>query len=261
MENTHAFMEALMSIDLHKTDTSSEVARRMVGTIGLGATGLLVLGNALHPFDGSTELYGDITQFAAKAEGTLWVVDHLVLGAVFLVVPWLTHAWVRTMPGPVARVWGRLAVTTSVVGVAIGTIHLGGVDGAALGSFADVLADPAAGDVAATAGEVLLRVHLATFLSWVISFWAVSQLALAVTNHHGGGRTWLTALLALGGILATVSAVVTATEGQLTTLSEPILFRPATLTYTVWLVVAGLDLRRGGGGGGPARRTRGGGRG
>lgn len=51
-----------------------------------------------------------------------------------------------------------------------------------------------------------------------------------------GRRRWLGALLAVGGLLASASVVITAVEGQLTTLSEPLLFRPATIIITVWLV-------------------------
>ncbi len=234
--STHTTTEA--------TDTAP-TALRTVGTIGLIATVLSVVGNALHPFDGSTELYSDITLLAAKAGGSLWVIDHLVLAVLLLVVPWLLHTWARTLPDIGARTWGRLAVITATVGTAIGTVHLAGIDGAALGSYAEVLATSPS-EAATAAGAVLLRVHLATFLSWVVSFWAVTQLLLAVVVHKGDDRTWLAVLLAVGGLLAAASAVITASEGQLTTLSEPILFRPSTITFTVWLFVASFDLRRAG---------------
>lgn len=227
------------------TTGTAPTTLRTVGTIGLIATVLSVVGNALHPFDGSTELYADIALFAAKAEGPVWVIDHLVIAVVLLVVPWLLHTWAQTLPDPAARTWGRLAVVTATIGTAIGTVHLAGIDGAALGSYAEVLASSPS-EAATAAGAVLLRVHLATFLSWVVSFWAVTQLLLAVVVHKGDDRPWLTVLLAAGGLLAAASAVITASEGQLTTLSEPILFRPSTITFTVWLFVASFDLRRAG---------------
>lgn len=228
------------------TETRSHpgAGRRTVGTIGLVVTGILVVGNAIHPFDGSTELYGDITAFAEKATGGVWVIDHLVLAVVLLAIPWVASVWRDSLQDARARLWGGFAVIAVLVGTVIGTVHLGGVDGAAMGSYGELLRDPASGEMAVAAGEVLLRVHMATFMSWVLSFYAVAQLLLARATWLEGRHRWLGALLALGGLLAAASVVVTAVEGQLTTLSEPLLFRPSTVTITVWLVVASLDLRR-----------------
>lgn len=214
---------------------------RTVGTVGLWTTTLLVLGNLLHPFDGSTALYADITAFAGKAEGALWIGVHLGVAVLMLVVPWLVQAWASASDVTRTRLVGRLAFATSLVGTAIGTIHLAGVDGAALGSFADLL-DPA-DPVTATAGAVLLRLHLATFLSWVLAFWMATQALLGVAVILDGRRRWLGGLLLIGSALAAGSVIVTAVEGQLTTLSEPLLFRTSTLPFTVWLFAASMDLR------------------
>lgn len=216
---------------------------RTVGTVGLWAAVLLVLGNLLHPFDGSTALYADITAFASKAEGVLWVGVHLGVAVLLLVVPWLVQAWASSSDVPRTRLVGRLAFATSLVGTAIGTVHLAGVDGAALGSYATVL-DPA-DPVTITAGAVLLRVHLATFLSWVLTFWMATQALLGVAAILDGRRRWLGCLLLVGAALAAGSTIVTAVEGQLTTLSEPLLFRTSTLPLTVWLFAASMDLRTG----------------
>lgn len=49
--------------------------------------------------------------------------------------------------------------------------------------------------------------------------------------------------MAAAAALSLASAFITALEGQLTMLSEPVLFRSATLLFTLWLLVASLDLR------------------
>lgn len=219
--------------------------RRTVGTVGLVTAGILVVGNAIHPFDGSTEMYADITAFAEKASSDVWVIDHLVLAVVLLAIPWIASVWRDALQEQQARLWGGFAVVAVLIGTAIGTVHLGGVDGAAMGSYGALLDDPASGEMAVAAGEVLLRVHMATFTSWVLSFYAVAQLLLARATWLEGRHRWLGAVLAVGGLLAAASVVATAGAGQLTTLSEPLLFRPSTVSITLWLVVASLDLRKG----------------
>ncbi|HUG32673.1 MAG TPA: hypothetical protein VMM14_07265 [Acidimicrobiia bacterium] len=59
-----------------------------------------------------------------------------------------------------------------------------------------------------------------------------------------GQAYWLGWMLVLAASLGLASAVVTALEGQLTTLSEPLLFRPSSFHVTIWLLIASLELRR-----------------
>lgn len=235
----------------NRSDPVPGAARRTVGTVGLVVTGVLVVGNAVHPFDGSTELYGDITALTEKATSDVWVIDHLVLAVALLAVPWIASVWRDSLQDAQAHLWGRFAVVALLIGTVIGTVHLAGVDGAAMGSYGELLRDPGSGDMAVAAGEVLLRIHMATFTSYVLAFYAVAQLLLARTTWLEGRHRWLGVVLAVGGLLAAASVVTTAVAGQITTLSEPLLFRPSTITITVWLVVASLDLRSGQGAAAP----------
>ena len=214
------------------------------GTIGIAATVALAVLNLAHPFTGSTDLYGDAVEFM-EGMNTWWIIVHLALGVAVLFVPLVGWAWVQSFNDERARVWGRLAWMTLVAGTAIGVVHLVGIDGVALPSFREVVeaTDGAPAEVAAAAA--LLRVHLTTFVSWLIVFWFGASLFLGVARliEPGAGR-WLGAVLLLVAVLVAASATVTALEGQLTTLSEPGLFRPASFLFTAWLLIASVQLRR-----------------
>lgn len=215
---------------------------RPVGNVGLAAAIALIVLNLAHPFDGTTEMYGDAVLFISKMD-TWWVIDHLGLAVVFLFFPWVAWAWVQSFQDGLAQLWGRLGWMTLLIGTAIGVIHVGGIDGVALPSFGSVLEDSnGAAEVAAAA---LLRVHLTTFMAWLIVSWVGASLFMGVaTLLEPDQRKWLGWMLVLAAALGLASAIVTALEGQLTTLSEPLLFRPSSFLVTIWLVIASLDLRR-----------------
>lgn len=215
---------------------------RPVGNVGLATAIALVVLNLAHPFDGTTEMYGDAVLFISKMD-TLWVIDHLALAGVFLFVPWVAWAWVHTFGDGLAQLWGRLGWMTLLIGTAIGVLHVGGIDGVALPSFGSVL--EGSDGTAEMAAAALLRVHLTTFMGWLIVSWFGAPLFLGVaTLLEPGKRNWLGWMLVLSAALGLASAVVTALEGQLTTLSEPLLFRPSSFLVTIWLLIASLELRR-----------------
>lgn len=217
---------------------------RPVGNVGVATAIALVVLNLAHPFDGTTEMYGDAVLFISKMD-TWWVIDHLALAIVFLFVPWVAWAWVQTFEDGLAQIWGRLGWMTLLIGTAIGVLHVGGIDGVALPSFGSVLEGSAG--AAEMAAAALLRVHLTTFMAWLIVSWVGASLFLGVaTLLEPGKRNWLGWMLVLAAALGLASAIVTALEGQLTTLSEPLLFRPSSFLVTIWLLVASLELRRSG---------------
>lgn len=130
-----------------------------------------------------------------------------------------------------------------LIGTAIGILHVGGIDGVGLPSFGSVLEGSNGATEAAAAA--LLRVHLTTFMTWLIVSWVGASLFLGVaTLLEPDKRDWLGWMLVVAAALGLASTVVTALEGQLTTLSGPFLFRPATFLVTIWWVMASLDLRR-----------------
>ncbi|MFP3881622.1 MAG: hypothetical protein ACLFRT_09650 [Actinomycetota bacterium] len=215
---------------------------RPVGNVGLAAAIALVILNLAHPFDGTTEMYGDAVLFISKMD-TWWVIDHLALAFVFLFFPWVTWAWVQTLQDGRAQLWGRLGWMTMLIGTAIGVLHVGGIDGVALPSFGTVLEGSNGG--AETAAAALLRVHLTTFMAWLIVAWVGASLFLGLaTLLEPDQPQWLGWMLVLAAALGLASAIVTALEGQLTTLSEPFLFRPSSFLVTIWLLIVSLQLRR-----------------
>lgn len=217
-------------------------AFRTVGKVGLAATIALIVLNLAHPF-GSTEQYGDAVLFISKMN-TWWVLDHLAIGFVLLFVPLVAWAWVQTLKDEQAQLWGRLGWMTTLIGTLIGIVHVAGIDGVALPSFGDVLEASGNGAPEVAAAAALLRVHLTTFMAWLVTMWFGSSLFLGIaTLAESGQRRWVGWMLLVGATLALASAIVTALEGQLTTLSEPFLFRPSSFLLTIWLLVASLDLR------------------
>lgn len=215
---------------------------RPVGNVGLAAAIALIVLNLAHPFDGTTEMYGDAVLFISKMD-TWWVIDHLALAILFLFFPWVAWAWVQTFQDELAQLWGRLGWMTLLIGTAIGVLHVGGIDGVALPSFGSVL--EGSNGAAEMAAAALLRVHLTTFMAWLIVSWVGASLFMGVaTLLEPDQRKWLGWMLVLAAALGLASAIVTALEGQLTTLSEPLLFRPSSFLVTIWLLIASLQLRR-----------------
>lgn len=221
----------------------SAAERRLVGNVGLVAVAVLLVGNLLHPFGGTTEVYGDVLLFMEKMS-TFWVIDHLVLAVALLAVPWIAWTWHEQLRTERARNLGRAASLLVLIGSAIGALHLGGIDGVALPAYRDVVEASGGAAPEVAAAGALLKIHLTTFMAWLITLWFGAQAFAGAAVLADGRHRWLGWLMLVASGLALASAVIIALEGQLTTLSEPVLFRTSTFAFTLWLIVACLDLRR-----------------
>lgn len=216
---------------------------REIGTVGLVSGVLLVVVNLLHPV-GDTETYGDGVKFISKM-GTFWMILHLVIVVTLLPVPMVIRGWVSTLGTDRARVWGDFGLTLSVMGTVIGAVHIAGIDGVALPAFGNVLRAPGATPELKIAAAALLKVHLTTFISWVVVFWMAGQAALAVAASLDPRQPrGLAILTVLGAGFALASVLATAMAGQLTTLSEGGLFRPSTVAFTIFYLWISFRLRR-----------------
>lgn len=216
---------------------------REIGTVGLVSGVLLVVLNLLHPV-GNTELYGDGVKFMAKMD-TFWVILHLVIAVTLLPVPMVVQAWVGTLSTERARVWGNFSLMLIVMGTVIGLIHIAGIDGVALPAFGNLLQASGGSPELRVVAAALLKVHLATFISWVIVFWMAGQAVLAFATFLDPQQPRALAVAAaLGAAFALASVLTTALAGQLTTFSEGGLFRPSTVGFTVFYLWISLRLRR-----------------
>lgn len=213
---------------------------RTVGTIGLVGGALLVVANLVHPF-GNTGLYSSGVEFVEHT-GTFWIWLHFAIAATLLIGPLLAHAWYRSLTDSTAIVWGRLAFLTVLLGTTVGVVHLAGIDGSALPAWQEVLDSGAEG--AELGADLLMRVHLTTFVSWTFLFFGFAQLFLAVTEFvRPEGNRLLGVLVALGGVLGLASAVVSGVGGQLTTATDTFMLRPSAALLTVWIFWEAWTMR------------------
>lgn len=217
--------------------------RRTIGTIGLVMAVWLVIGNVTHPI-GSTEQYTVGTVFVEKADTTYWVVNHVLLTLALLTTPWLAKGWYDRLVDPAARSWGWFGLALAVIGTTIGTVHLGGIDGAAIPSFREVIDSNPDSEAVAIAADTLLRVHLTTIIAWSLSFWGAMQVAFGVAEYVEAVRTRLYAvLLIVCGLLGWAFALTMAVQGHLTSFSEGVLLRASSVGFTIWFVWTAWQLR------------------
>ncbi len=213
--------------------------RRVAGTVGISvAVGLAVI-LGIHP-PGDTALYDDPIEFVDHV-GTYWISLHLVAAILFLGVPTVVGAWGGTLESPAARVFGRMAGTVSVIGVAIGALHLVGTDAITFEFFADTLDSGA--PAAVTVADGLLRLHAATLTTLIVTLFLGVPLCIAIASWCDGRRDWHVWVPGAAVVLSTASLAVTLTERQYTTLSEMVLFRPAATLVVIWLFFIGRELR------------------
>lgn len=216
--------------------------RHIAGSMGMGMAVLLAVILGAHPA-GTTELYADGVRFVEHVT-PFWVVIHLLAGIVLLGLPLVVGAWARLARSPGAALLADLAAKLSVVGVAVGVLHLVGTDTVTFLAFQQTLA--ANGESAAVGADVLLRLHAATLTVWAIGLFVAVPSAAAVASWLDGERTWRFLLPAVIAVLAVAAVTVAMIERQWTTLSEMVLFRSSTTLFLVWLFVVGWNLRRGG---------------
>lgn len=215
--------------------------KRVTGALGL-AGGVLAIGaNVLHPFT-DTETYLSGEAFVEHTSD-FWVGLHIVVALTLLVVPLVTYAWSQDLTGAAARVVGRLAFYTLLLGTGIGVVHLAGIDGLVLPSYRDLLAG--GGDMEVFGADLLLRVHLTTFVSWTLLMFGAGLLLLGLAELASpSGRRILGWLLVVGSALGFASSIGSGLEGHLTTATDAGLLRPAGAIATVWLLLVSWEMWR-----------------
>ncbi len=213
---------------------------RAVGNIAIGSAIGLTLVLGVHPF-GTTDLYGDGAEFTEHPSG-VWIAIHLAAAILMLAFPMVVGAWAASLTRPGARVWGRLAETTAILGTAVGVIHLVGTDTILIAFFADTVT--AAGTDATVSADLVMRLHAATLTSWIIGFWIAVPLVAGTAAWIDGRRGWEVWLPAAMVVMLTICLGITLNEGQYTTLSDMVFFRiPGTL-FIIWIALIGIDMRK-----------------
>ena len=225
--------------DVFDIDDGGVQRRRATGTLGVVVTVAVAVILGVHPL-GSTDLYDDGPRFVEHV-GAFWVVIHFVGAILLLAVPVVLAGWVRTLGAASSQVFGRLTVIVAVVGVTLAMLHLVGTDTTTFLAYEDTLESGVGG--AAIGADVLLRVHAATLMAWVMSMFVAmpaGAAAAAASDHDWSWRFWLPAATA---VVSVASVSVTLTERQWTTLSEMGLLRPAITLFLVWFGLTAYRLR------------------
>lgn len=225
---------------------SGAASDRAVGTIGLAcAVGVAVI-LGIHPF-GSTDLYDDGTQFLEHV-GWFWIAIHFV--ATPLLFGFAPVLW-RLATGltvPAARMVGYWAAMTAVGGMAVGALHLIGTDTVTFFAFTDTFnaAGGAANEAAALSADLLLRLHAATLVTWIVAFWFMVPLLLAVALYLEGNRpVWMTAAAGFSALCQVVSVVLFLAAGQHTAVSETGFFRVGVTVLVILVGLISWNMRQG----------------
>lgn len=227
-----------------RTDRSAEETTEFVGKIGLvGVIGLAVV-LAVHPF-GTSDLYNDGVEFIDHVNW-FWLTLHVVGALLFLSWPPVIGAWAQRLTDARARVVGGWAHTTSVAGVAVGTLHLVGTDTMTFWAFKDTFEESRGSEAAQLSVDVLLRLHAATLVSWTLIFFlAVPLLAGVASLLDGRYPRWVGYVGVVGGALQVPALIITLSERQWTTLSEQLIFRTGVTLFVVFMLAIAWSLKRG----------------
>lgn len=220
--------------------TDSVERRRVAGTVGVSIAVALALILGAHPA-GTTALYSDGVEFVEHIS-PFWVLIHLLAVLAFLGVPLVLSAWGASARTVAGGMFGDLAARLSVGGVALATLHLAGTDTMSFLGFRETLDQDGAG--AAIGADVLLRIHAATLVAFVMGMFVAVPAVLAIAAWFERERGWRLGLPAATAALAFTAVVVTVVEGQWTTVSEMVLFRLAATSFIVWLGITSWLLRR-----------------
>jgi hypothetical protein len=213
--------------------------QHVAGTLGLVVTIAVAVILGVHPF-GSTELYDDGSRFVDHV-GPFWVAIHVAGAVLLLAIPVVLAAWVETLQTAAGQVFGRLTVTASTVAVTLAALHLVGTDTMTFVAYRDTLASGIEG--AGAGADVLLRLHAATLMAWVLTLFVavpIGAAAAAAGERDWRWRFWLPAAIAT---LSVASISLTWAERQWTTVSEMGLLRPAITLFLVWFGLIAYRLR------------------
>jgi hypothetical protein len=151
-------------------------------------------------------------------------------------------SWAQALVLPASQVFGRLTVTASTVAATLAVLHLVGTDTMTFVAYRDTLA--IGGDGAAVGADVLLRLHAATLMAWVVTLFVAVPVGAAVCaafERDWGWRFWLPVTIAT---LSVASVSITWAERQWTTVSEMGLLRPAITLFLAWFGLTAYRLRR-----------------
>jgi len=217
---------------------------RFVGRIGFVVVIIAVVALGVHP-PGSTDLYDDGQRFLEHI-GFLWVAIHLVAALALMVLPLVIDVWARNLANPRAVLLGRWATLLAVIGVALGALHLLATDTMTFLAFSDTYAAGSDTSAANVGADILLRIHAATLLAWVLTFYfAFPAVAGMAARADGRYPSWFGMSAWVGAALAMAASVVTLTERQWTTLSEMVLFRISATVVVIWLLWLTWWMRQG----------------
>ena len=170
--------------------TRTDAERRAVGTLAMAIAVAIAIILGIHP-SGSTDLYDDSARFIEHIS-VFWMVIYLLAAVALAGLPVVVATWANTLDSPSARVGGRIAHSATIVGVAIGTVHLVGTDMVTFAFYEDTLNSGIEG--AAATADGLLRLHAATLMAFLVSFFLLVPLAGSVAqwlDGERGYRLWL----------------------------------------------------------------------
>ena len=239
-ETTHNTIEDRAA----KGVASTAETDRAVGTIGLTGAGLVAVILGVHPF-GTTELYDDGAAFLDHV-GPFWVAIHLAAAvSVLSFVPAIRHSVETFHPG-YPRALGRFAAAVATLGTDIGVLHLVGFDTITFVAFEDTFTAANGSDASLIAADLLLRIHAASLMSWMLAFWLpVSALLGAALLVEGSRPFWMRLLGPAAAIMQLAAAVLFVSEGQHTTVGETVLFRSGVTLLLALVALLSWELRRG----------------
>lgn len=234
----------MSSIVTSSTDVTE--GDRAVGTIGLvSAVGVAVI-LGVHPF-GTTDMYDDGQQFLEHV-GWFWIAIHFLAAPLlfgFAPVVWRLAAGLTV---PAARMVGYWAAMTAVGGMAVGALHLVGTDTVTFFAFTDTFnaAGGGANEAAALSADLLLRLHAATLVTWIVAFWFMVPLLIALALYLEGDRpVWMTAAAGFSALCQVVAVALFLAAGQHTTASETGFFRIGVTVLVVLIGLVSWNMRRG----------------
>ncbi len=228
---------------------------RAVGTIGLVGAALVAAILGVHPL-GTTELYDDGPGFLDHVN-VFWVAIHLVAAVAFVTFAPVIHHAAETLRPGYPRALGRFAGVVATLGTALGVLHLVGFDTLTFLAFEDTFAAADGSEASLLGADLLLRLHAASLVSWMMAFWLpVSALLGAALLAEGTRPFWMRQLGPVAAVMQAAAVILFVAEGQHTTLGETVLFRAGVTLLLALVALLAWELRRGAPIGEPAESPR-----
>ena len=217
---------------------------RLAGQIGFWSVIALAVLLGVHPL-GTTDLYDDGQQFLEHVNA-FWVTIHFVAAFLFIALLVVFWAWVRDLAPGRARVLGQLGLMAAIAGTGVGSIHLIATDTMSFIAYTDTFVAGSDTDSVRVGADVLLRLHASTLSAWTLSYFAAVPLLMGMAARADGRFPgWYSLIAFLGAVASITAVIVTALEGQWTTLSEMGIFRPGVVLLAIWLLTTSYWMRSG----------------